>query len=68
MRDRAGSTTSLETIAHFAEDALLKAGQTGLWVAFDLATQMGFDPDSPRARELYASMAKDLAYNPRAGL
>lgn len=27
VRDRAGSTTSLETIAHFAEDALLKAGR-----------------------------------------
>ncbi|MDM0116579.1 hypothetical protein QTI66_31010 [Variovorax sp. J22R133] len=27
VRDRAGSTTSLETIAHFAEDALLTAGR-----------------------------------------
>lgn len=27
VRDRAGSTTSLETIARFAEDALLKAGR-----------------------------------------
>jgi methylmalonyl-CoA mutase, N-terminal domain len=38
-----------------AEDAnrryhyLLKSGQTGLSVAFDLPTQMGRDPDSPRA-------------------
>ena len=30
--------------------ALLKAGQTGLSVAFDLPTQMGRDPDSPRSR------------------
>jgi methylmalonyl-CoA mutase, N-terminal domain len=29
--------------------ALLKAGQTGLSVAFDLPTQMGHDADSPRA-------------------
>ncbi len=39
-----------------AEDAnqryhyLLKSGQTGLSVAFDLPTQMGHDADSPRAR------------------
>ncbi len=39
-----------------AEDAnlryhyLLKSGQTGLSVAFDLPTQMGFDADHPRAR------------------
>ena len=29
---------------------LLKSGQTGLSVAFDLPTQMGFDADHPRAR------------------
>ncbi len=29
---------------------LLKSGQTGLSVAFDLPTQMGYDADSPRAR------------------
>ncbi len=29
---------------------LLKQGQTGLSVAFDLPTQMGYDSDSPRAR------------------
>ncbi|MFN7135511.1 MAG: methylmalonyl-CoA mutase, partial [Myxococcales bacterium] len=29
---------------------LLESGTTGLSVAFDLPTQMGYDPDSPRAR------------------
>jgi methylmalonyl-CoA mutase N-terminal domain/subunit len=29
---------------------LLKSGQTGLSVAFDLPTQMGYDADNPRAR------------------
>ncbi len=29
---------------------LLQSGQTGLSVAFDLPTQMGYDADSPRAR------------------
>jgi len=47
MRQYAGFGTAAETNARFR--ALLAAGQTGLSVAFDLPTQMGFDSDSPRA-------------------
>jgi methylmalonyl-CoA mutase N-terminal domain/subunit len=47
MRQYAGFGTAPETNARFR--ALLAAGQTGLSVAFDLPTQMGFDSDSPRA-------------------
>jgi len=47
MRQYAGFGTASDTNARFR--ALLAAGQTGLSVAFDLPTQMGFDSDSPRA-------------------
>jgi len=47
MRQYAGFGTAAETNARFR--LLLEAGQTGLSVAFDLPTQMGFDSDSPRA-------------------
>jgi methylmalonyl-CoA mutase N-terminal domain/subunit len=47
MRQYAGFGTAADTNARFR--ALLAAGQTGLSVAFDLPTQMGFDSDSPRA-------------------
>jgi methylmalonyl-CoA mutase N-terminal domain/subunit len=47
MRQYAGFGTAAETNARFHH--LLGAGQTGLSVAFDLPTQMGFDSDSPRA-------------------
>ena len=47
MRQYAGFGTASETNTRFR--ALLAAGQTGLSVAFDLPTQMGFDSDSPRA-------------------
>ena len=47
MRQYAGFGTASETNARFR--TLLAAGQTGLSVAFDLPTQMGFDSDSPRA-------------------
>jgi methylmalonyl-CoA mutase, N-terminal domain len=47
MRQYAGFGTAAETNARFR--LLLAAGQTGLSVAFDLPTQMGFDSDSPRA-------------------
>jgi len=47
MRQYAGFGTASETNARFR--TLLDAGQTGLSVAFDLPTQMGFDSDSPRA-------------------
>ena len=47
MRQYAGFGTAAETNRRFHH--LLKAGQTGLSVAFDLPTQMGIDSDSPRA-------------------
>jgi methylmalonyl-CoA mutase N-terminal domain/subunit len=48
MRQYAGFGSAEESNQRY--HALLKAGQTGLSVAFDLPTQMGRDPDSPRAR------------------
>jgi len=45
MRQYAGFGTAEETNARFR--ALLDAGQTGLSVAFDLPTQMGYDSDAP---------------------
>jgi methylmalonyl-CoA mutase N-terminal domain/subunit len=47
MRQYAGFGTAQETNARFR--ALLAAGQTGLSVAFDLPTQMGYDSDDPVA-------------------
>jgi methylmalonyl-CoA mutase N-terminal domain/subunit len=47
MRQYAGFGTAEETNARFR--ALLEAGQTGLSVAFDLPTQMGYDSDHPMA-------------------
>jgi methylmalonyl-CoA mutase, N-terminal domain len=47
MRQYAGFGAAKESNQRY--HALLKAGQTGLSVAFDLPTQMGFDADSPRA-------------------
>ena len=47
MRQYAGFGTAEETNRRFKK--LLAAGQTGLSVAFDLPTQMGFDSDSPLA-------------------
>ena len=43
MRQYAGFGDASETNARFR--ALLEKGQTGLSVAFDLPTQMGYDPD-----------------------
>jgi len=43
MRQYAGFGTAEETNARFRH--LLDAGQTGLSVAFDLPTQMGYDSD-----------------------
>ena len=45
MRQYAGFGTAEETNRRFRE--LLDAGQTGLSVAFDLPTQMGYDSDAP---------------------
>jgi methylmalonyl-CoA mutase, N-terminal domain len=47
MRQYAGFATAAETNRRFKY--LLEHGQTGLSVAFDLPTQMGYDPDAPQA-------------------
>jgi methylmalonyl-CoA mutase N-terminal domain/subunit len=47
MRQYAGFATAAETNERFRY--LLNQGQTGLSVAFDLPTQMGYDADAPEA-------------------
>ncbi len=47
MRQYAGFATAAETNKRFRY--LLEQGQTGLSVAFDLPTQMGYDSDAPQA-------------------
>jgi len=47
MRQYAGFGSAGETNARFR--TLLERGQTGLSVAFDLPTQLGYDSDDPRA-------------------
>src|SRR2546426_9850427 len=47
MRQYAGMGSAAETNARFRY--LLAHGQTGLSIAFDLPTQMGYDSDHPRA-------------------
>jgi methylmalonyl-CoA mutase N-terminal domain/subunit len=47
MRQYAGFATATETNERFRY--LLAQGQTGLSVAFDLPTQMGYDSDAPEA-------------------
>ena len=47
MRQYSGFGTAEETNARFR--SLLAHGQTGLSVAFDLPTQIGYDPDHPMA-------------------
>jgi methylmalonyl-CoA mutase N-terminal domain/subunit len=48
MRQYAGFGNAAETNQRYKY--LLEKGQTGLSVAFDLATQIGYDSDHPRAR------------------
>ncbi len=48
MRQYAGFGTAAESNARYRY--LLDRGQTGLSVAFDLPTQLGFDSDAPQAR------------------
>src|SRR5499425_2987666 len=48
MRQYAGFGSAAETNKRYR--FLLEQGQTGLSVAFDLPTQMGYDPDAPMAR------------------
>jgi methylmalonyl-CoA mutase, N-terminal domain len=47
MRQYAGFSTAADTNERFRY--LLSQGQTGLSVAFDLPTQMGYDSDAPQA-------------------
>src|SRR5260221_14200401 len=47
MRQYAGYATAAESNARYRY--LLEHGQTGLSVAFDLPTQMGYDSDDPVA-------------------
>src|ERR1043166_6404357 len=47
IRSYAGFASAEETNARFRY--LLERGQTGLSVAFDLPTQLGYDSDDPRA-------------------
>ena len=47
MRQYAGFSTAADTNERFRY--LLEHGQTGLSVAFDLPTQMGYDSDAPEA-------------------
>jgi methylmalonyl-CoA mutase N-terminal domain/subunit len=47
MRQYAGYATAEESNARYRY--LLEQGQTGLSVAFDLPTQIGYDPDDPMA-------------------
>src|SRR6202795_20436 len=48
MRQYAGFATASESNRRYHE--LIEAGTTGLSVAFDLPTQMGYDSDAPAAR------------------
>ena len=48
MRQYAGFSTAAESNQRYHQ--LIQAGTTGLSVAFDLQTQMGYDSDAPAAR------------------
>src|SRR6266851_151723 len=48
MRQYAGFSTAADSNRRYRQ--LIDAGSTGLSVAFDLPTQMGFDSDAPQAR------------------
>jgi methylmalonyl-CoA mutase N-terminal domain/subunit len=48
MRQYAGFSTAADSNRRYQQ--LIAAGTTGLSVAFDLPTQMGFDSDAPQAR------------------
>ncbi len=48
MRQYAGFSTAADSNQRYHQ--LIKAGTTGLSVAFDLPTQMGYDSDAPAAR------------------
>src|SRR5690348_7186125 len=48
MRQYAGFSTAADSNQRYQR--LIAAGTTGLSVAFDLPTQMGYDSDAPQAR------------------
>src|ERR1022692_74969 len=48
MRQYAGFSTAADSNRRYRQ--LIEAGTTGLSVAFDLPTQMGYDSDAPQAR------------------
>src|SRR5215831_5037463 len=48
MRQYAGFSTAADSNRRYHQ--LIEAGTTGLSVAFDLPTQMGYDSDAPQAR------------------
>jgi methylmalonyl-CoA mutase, N-terminal domain len=48
MRQYAGFSTAVDSNRRYHQ--LIEAGTTGLSVAFDLPTQMGYDSDAPQAR------------------
>src|ERR1022692_194986 len=48
MRQYAGFSTAADPTRRYQQ--LIAAGSTGLSVAFDLPTQMGYDSDAPQAR------------------
>jgi len=59
MRQYGGFSDAQETNARFR--FLLKRGQTGLSVAFDLPTQMGHDPDAPIAQGEVGKVGASIA-------
>jgi methylmalonyl-CoA mutase, N-terminal domain len=59
MRQYAGFSTARATNARFRY--LLAAGQTGLSIAFDLPTQMGYDPDDPLAEAEVGKVGVSIA-------
>ena len=59
MRQYAGFGSAPETNKRYR--FLLEQGQTGLSVAFDLPTQMGYDPDAPIARSEVGRVGVSIA-------
>jgi methylmalonyl-CoA mutase N-terminal domain/subunit len=59
MRQYAGFGSAPETNKRYR--FLLDQGQTGLSVAFDLPTQMGYDPDAPLARSEVGKVGVSIA-------
>jgi methylmalonyl-CoA mutase N-terminal domain/subunit len=59
MRQYAGFGSAAETNRRYRY--LLDQGQTGLSVAFDLPTQMGYDADSPTARSEVGKVGVSIA-------